>query len=155
MSSSGYAALARWTRRGAWASLLAALALPLAAYLAALGLGRDVLLIAPHDPAIVTLNRALWSAGEPVAEVYGSPMSEPTKVLVFGDLQVLHPEEEPALSLLPVTADGKRPIQVRTLWWAVQLAVAGLGAATAALLGLSTFAGRRARLALPRRSEAF
>ncbi len=99
----------------------------------------------------MTLNRALWSAGEPVAEVYGSPMSEPTKVLLFGNLQVLHPEEEPALALLPVTSGGRRPIQVRTLWWAVQLAVAGLGAATAVLLGISIFAGRRARLATVRR----
>lgn len=151
MSPKTLSGVALWVRRGAWATLITALALPLAAYLTALGLGREVLLIAPHDPAVVTLNRSLWSAGEPVAEIYGSPMSEPTKVLLFGDLKVLHPEEEPALSLLPVASGGKRPIQVRTLWWGVQLAVAGLGAATAVLLGISFFAGRRARLANLRR----
>lgn len=147
MSPRSLSGLALWARRGAWASLFAALALPLAAYLTALGLGREVLLIAPHDPAVVTLNRSLWSAGEPVAEIYGSAMSEPTKVLLFGDLKILHPEEAPALSLLPATSDGKRPIQVRTLWWAVQLAVVGLSGLTALLLGLSFFAGRRGRLA--------
>ncbi len=153
MSAPGFAALARWSRRGAWAGLLAALALPLAAYLTDLGLGRDVLLIAPYDPAVVTLNRSLWSAGEPVAEIYGSPMSASTKVLVFGDLQVLHPEEEPALSLVPVASGGKRPLQVQTLWWAARLAVVGLAGATAVLLGISFFANRRSRLALsPRRT---
>ena len=147
MSPEALSGVARWARRGAWAGLIAALALPLAAYLVDVGLGREVLLFAPHDPAVVTLNRSLWSAGEPVAEAYGSPMSAPTRVLLFGDLKVLHPEEEPALALLPATSDGKRPIQVRTLWWAVQLAVAGLGGVTAVLLGISFFAGRRARLA--------
>ena len=147
MASTGFADTVRWARLGAWAALLAALALPLAAYLADRWLGREVLLIAPHDPAVVTLNRTLWSAGEPVAEVYGSPMSQPTKVLLFGGLKALHPEEEPALSLLPVTSNGKRPIQVRTLWWGVRLGMAVLGAATAVLLGISFFALRRARFA--------
>jgi hypothetical protein len=142
MSISGLDAIARWARRGAWAGLLVALALPLAAYLAEVGMGREVLLIAPHDPSVVTLNRSLWSPGEPVAELYGSPMSEPTKVLLRGDQGVLHPDEDPSLSLLPVSSGGERPVQVRTLWWAVRLAVAVLGAATAALLGLSLFARR-------------
>ena len=148
MSRKTLSGIALWARRGAWAGLVVALALPLAATLVDVGLGREVLLIAPHDPAVVTLNRSLWSAGEPVAEIYGSPMSAPTKVLLFGDLKVLHPEEEPALSLLPVSSDARRPIQVRTLWWAVQLAAAGLGAVAAVLLGLSFFARRRAQLSV-------
>jgi hypothetical protein len=132
---------------------VAALLLPLAAFLADLVWGREVLLIAPHDPAVVTLNRSLWSAGDPIADVYGSPMSEPTRVLLFADEEVLRPEEAPTLSLLAVASAGKRPIQIRTLWWAVRLAVAGLGAATAALLGISLFAQTRARLiASPQRA---
>ena len=146
MSANALAGAARWARRGAWAALVAALLVPPAAYLADLGWGREVLLIAPHDPSVVTLNRSLWSAGDPVAAVYGSPMSEPTRVLLVGDQEVLRPEEDPTLSLLPVDSAGKRPIQIRTLWWAVRLAIAGLGAATVALLGISLFARRRARL---------
>lgn len=145
MSSNALAGAARWARRGAWAGLVAALLLPLAAFLADLGWGREVLLIAPHDPSVVALNRSLWSAGDPVADLYGSPMSEPTRVLLIGDQRVLRPEEDPKLSLLPVASAGMRPIQVRTLWWTVRLAVAGLGAASAALLGVSLFARRRAR----------
>lgn len=147
MSSNALAAVARWARRGAWAALVAALLLPLAAYLADLGWGREVLLLAPHDPSVVTLNRSLWSAGEPVADVYGSPMSEPTRVLLIGDQKVLRPVEDPKLSLLPVASAGKRPIQIRTLWWAVRLGVVGLGATSAALLGISLLARRRATLA--------
>ena len=147
MSSNALAAVARWARRGAWAALVAALLLPLAAYLADLGWGREVLLLAPHDPSVVTLNRSLWSAGEPVADVYGSPMSEPTRVLLIGDQKVLRPVEDPKLSLLPVASAGKRPIQIRTLWWAVRLGVVGLGATSTALLGISLLARRRATLA--------
>ncbi|MGE0641565.1 MAG: hypothetical protein AB7G12_17020 [Thermoanaerobaculia bacterium] len=147
MSANAFAAVTRWARRGAWAGLVAALLVPLAGYLTDMGWGREVLLIAPHDPSVVTLNRSLWSAGDPVADVYGSPMSEPTRVLLFGDQKVLRPEEDPALSLLPVASAGNRPIQVRTLWWAVRLAVVGLGAATAVLLGISLYARRRAHLA--------
>ena len=147
MSSNALAEAARWARRGAWAALVAALLVPLAAYLADLGWGREVLLIAPHDPSVVTLNRSLWSAGDPVADVYGSPMSAPTRVLLFGDQEVLRPEEDSTLSLLPAASAGQRPIQVRTLWWAVRLAVAGLGAAAVALSGIFLFARRRGRLA--------
>lgn len=146
MSTNVLTGVARWARRGARAGLVAALLLPLAASLADLGWGHEVLLISPHDPSVVTLNRSLWSAGDPIADLYGSPMSEPTRVLLFSDLQVVHPEEDPTLSLLPAAAAGSRPIQVRTLWWAVRLGVAGLGAATAALFGLSFLARRRARL---------
>ncbi|MFN7943087.1 MAG: hypothetical protein U0X73_15960 [Thermoanaerobaculia bacterium] len=146
MSANAFAAVHRWARRGAWAGVVAVLLVPLAGYLADLGWGREVLLIAPHDSTVVTLNRSLWSAGDPVADLYGSPMSEPTRVLLFGDQKVLRPEEDPKLSLLPLASAGKRPIQVQTLWWAVRIAVAGLGATSAALLGISLFARRRARL---------
>lgn len=146
MSPNTLTGTAHWARRGAWAALVAALLMPLAAFLADFGWGREVLLIAPHDPSVVTLNRSLWSAGDPVADVYGSPMSEPTRVLLFGNPQILRPEEDPALSLLPAAAAGSRPLQTRTLWWAVRLAVAGLGAAVVALVGLAVFAQRRARL---------
>ena len=143
MSTRNLALLARWARRGAWSGLVLALALPLAAFLADLGWGREVLLIAPYDPSVVALNRLLWSAGDPVPDVYGSPMSEPTRVLLFRGRDLIRPEEDPTLSLLPATVEGRRPIQARTVWWAVRLGEVGLGAATAGFLGLAFFARRR------------
>ncbi len=152
MSVTTFATIGRWARRGAWVALLCALALPLGAYVADLGWGHKVRLIAPYDPSVVTLNRTLWSAGDPIVEIYGSPMSAPTRVLLLTDQNLVHPEEGPSLALLPLDAGGKRVVQVQTLWWAVRIAGVGLGAMTAALLGLSLFARRQERLALAARA---
>jgi hypothetical protein len=148
MSANARSPWGRWARRGAWAGLVLTLALPLAAYLVDVGLGREVLLIAPHESSLVALNRSLWSPGEPVAEIYGNPLSEPVRVLLRQGAQVLHPEEDPALALLPVASEGARVIQIQTLWWAVRLAEAGFAATTAALLGFYLFTRRRERQAL-------
>lgn len=145
MSRSLLAFLSRWARRAAVASLVFALATPLAAFLAVVGWGHEVLLIVPHDPSVVALNRSLWSAGDPVAEVYGSPMSQPTRVLLWNDDEVLRPEEGESLALLPVAGPTGRPLQVQTVWWGVRIAVAGLGAAAAVLFGLAAVAKRRER----------
>lgn len=152
ISSPGLALAARWAWRGAWTGLLVAVALPLTAFLVDIGLGREVLLISPHDPKIVTLNRSLWNVGDPVAEVYGNPMSEPIRVLLVPGLTVLHPDEDAKLSLVPVTAEASRPIQVRTLWWAVRLGEAGVGMVTVALLGFGFFARRLSQDVAPSRS---
>lgn len=149
MSTRTLSTLSRWARRGAFVALALALALALGAYLADLTWGREVLLIAPHDPAVVELNRSLWSAGEPVADLYGSPMSAPTRVLVRDEAALVRPEEDPGLVLLPVATLAGRPFQSRTLWWAVRLGEAGLGAAVVALLAFGFFLGRRVRLATP------
>ncbi len=138
----------RWARRGAWVGLITALALPLAAYFADLRWGREMWLIAPHDPAVVALNRSMWSRGDAIADLYGSPMSEPKRVLLTSDRAVIHPAEDASLSLLPVAAGTARPIQVRTLWWAVRLAEVGVGFATAGLFALMLWLRRRERLAL-------
>ncbi len=151
MSATALARFARWTRRGAWAGLVVLLLLPLGAWLADIAWSREVLLLAPHDPSVVALNRSLWTPGEPVAEIYGSPMSEPTRVLLPRGENVIHPEEETSLSLLPVAIGDGRPFQIRTLWWAVRLAEAGLGALTAGLASLALFARRRQRRALAAR----
>jgi len=140
--------LGRWAARGAWTALVLALLLPLVAFLVDFGWGRDVLLIAPHDPAVVTLNRSLWSAGDPVPDLYGSPMSTPTRVLVFRGDAVVHPEEDPTLALLPAASAGRRPIQAQTLWWAVRLGEAALGGLVVALLVLNLFLRRRERRAV-------
>ncbi len=154
MSAIVFARVDRWARRGAWAAVAVALAVPVAVAVADRTWGAEVWLIAPHEPAAVALNRSLWSPGDPVADVYGSPMSAPTRVLLVPGQRVIHPAEQPTLALLPVTvAAGSRPLQVRTLWWAVRLLEAGCGAATVALFGLARLARRRERLASAARTH--
>ncbi len=143
MSAITLSGVAHWAGRVARASLVAALLIPLAALLTDLGWGHEVLLIVPHDLAVVRLNRSLWSAGEPVAEIYGNPMTMPARVLLASHRTILHPEESPALSLVPVASGGMRPIQVRTLWWGARLATTALAVAAAVLFGASSLARRR------------
>ena len=146
MSLDWVARIARWARLGAWAGVVLVLVIPLAAVLADLGWGQEVLLIAPHDPSVVALNRSLWVAGDPVAELYGSPMSAPVRVLRFSRLEVIHPEEDSSLALLPVPAAGRGPVQTRTLWWAVRLLEVGVGVAAFGMTILAFFVLERRRL---------
>lgn len=145
MTARSLVALERWAQRAALAGLALALALPLAAFLVDTGWGREVLLIAPHDPSVVTLNRSLWGAGDPVPELYGSPMSTPIRVLMFGNQEVIRPEEAPGLALLAAASAGGRPIQMRTVWWTVRLAETALAAVVVALFGSSAYLRRRQR----------
>ena len=145
MSAANFSRIRRWAGRGAWTSLVLALVLPLSALLVDIGWGREALLVAPYDPSMVELNRSVWSPGEPVADLYGNPMSAPVRVLVRRAEKVIHPVEDSSLALLPVAAGADRPIQVRQLWWAVTGGLVSLGAVTAGLVGLVMFA--RGRLA--------
>ncbi len=82
---------------------------------------REVLLIAPHDEATVKLNRALYAVGDPVAEVYGNPLTKPVRVILFSDARIIRPDEDPTQLLLSVDT---RPLQTRTLWFVTRYAVA-------------------------------
>jgi hypothetical protein len=152
MSANRLASLARWAHRGAWAAVVLALLLPLAAFLADRAWGQEVRILSAHEPSVVELNRALWSPGDPVAEIYGNPMSAATRVLLTSHSTVLHPQEDSSLSLLPVASGGERPLQVQTLWWAVRLGEIGAGAAMVVLLALAHFLLRRQRAAVPAHS---
>jgi hypothetical protein len=145
MSRPVLSAPASWARRGIFLVLAVALALPVGALLADRVWGSDVLLIAPYDASVVALNRSLWSPADPVADLYGSPMSETTRVLLWHEGQIIHPAEDPRLALLPTGDAGRRPLQTRTVWWAVRLAEAGLGALAVVLAAGSR--GRRRRRA--------
>jgi hypothetical protein len=106
-------------------------------------LGEDVLMIAPHDPSVVELNRELYAPGEPVAELYGNPLSETTRVVAPAQERLIRPDEEPALLLLQVDKlGGENPLQTRTVWFFTKFAAPAL-----LLLGLLGFA-------LPRRRNA-
>jgi hypothetical protein len=106
-------------------------------------LGKEVLMIAPHDPSVVELNRELYAPGEPVAQLYGNPLSETTRVVAPAQERLIRPDEEPALLLLTVDKlGGENPLQTRTVWFFTKFAAPAL-----LLLGLLGFA-------LPRRRNA-
>jgi hypothetical protein len=106
-------------------------------------LGEDVLMIAPHDPSVVELNRELYIPGEPVAQLYGNPLSESTRVVSPQRDRLIRPVEEPALLLLAVDKlGGENPLQTQTVWFFTKFTVPAL-----LLLGLLGFA-------LPRRRKA-
>lgn len=114
-----------WLLLTVWAALGLGVLCPLSALVVDRLWGREVLLIAPHDPRVVALNRSLWSPGEPVATIYGNPMSEAVRVLILRPEKVLHPQEDQTLSLLAVDGTGVRPIQSRTLWFFARWIVMG------------------------------
>jgi hypothetical protein len=106
-------------------------------------LGEEVLMIAPHKPSVVELNRMLYADGDPVAPLYGNPMSEQTRVVMPSEDRLLRPEEDPTLLLFRVDKQrGENPLQTQTLWFFAKFVLPGL-----ALVGLLGFA-------LPRRRPA-
>jgi hypothetical protein len=106
-------------------------------------LGREVLMISPHDPTLVELNRRLFVPGEPVATLYGNPLSDEVRVVLPGADRLVRPDEDPALLLMQVDKmKGENPLQTRTVWFITRFAVTGL-----VLGGLAGFV-------LPRRRAA-
>ena len=102
-------------------------------------LGHEVRLIAPHATATVEINRALFVSGDPIAEIYGIPLSAPVRVIAPAADRLVRPREDPALVLLQVDKQlGENPLQAKTVWL-----FAKAGALGFALLGLVA-------LALPR-----
>jgi virulence-associated protein VagC len=82
------------------------------------GLGKEVTLIAPHDPSTVEVNRALHGPGEPVAEIYGIPTKEKVTIIAPDGDRLIRPEEDPSLLLMKVDKQaGENPLQARTVWF--------------------------------------
>ncbi|HEY3226338.1 MAG TPA: hypothetical protein VGK61_05020 [Planctomycetota bacterium] len=112
------------------------LAPPVAAALLSAASGRNVILVAtPNNPDIVEANRALWTPGEPVAPLYGTPVGEPMRILFADPARIIVPGEDPSLTLYTVDkAKGENPLQERTMWFAVRMAMYASGALLAAAL---------------------
>jgi hypothetical protein len=98
-------------------------------------LGKEVLMIAPHKPSVVELNRMLYADGDPVAQLYGNPLSAKTRVVLPSEDRLVRPEEDPTLLLFRVDKQrGENPLQTQTLWFFAKLVLPGL-----ALVGLLGF----------------
>ena len=80
------------------------------------------------------LNRALYTTGDAVAELYGNPLAEPVRVIMPPADRLLRPQEDPALLLLEVDKQkGENPLQAQTVWLFTKFAIAAF--ATLGLLG--------------------
>jgi hypothetical protein len=88
------------------------------------GLGKDVVLITPHDPSSVEVNKALYVPGESVADIYGIPASRPVRVIAPGSDRLIRPEEDPGLLLMTVDKQaGENPLQAQTVWFFARFAI--------------------------------
>ena len=99
------------------------------------GFGTEVVIVASHDPSTVELNRALYTPGEAVAELYGNPLAQPVRVIMPRADRLLRPHEDPALLLLAVDKQkGENPLQAQTVWLFTKFAIAAF-----AVVGLVGF----------------
>lgn len=122
-----------------------AVAVPGAAYVLDEAFAQDVLIITPHDPRQVALNRQLWMEGDPVPEIYGVPTNEPVRVLLPDEARLIRPAESgtgPTLLAVDKQA-GENPLQVRSVWFVAWRAAAGFGLAALLAAGLLAWTGRR------------
>ncbi len=109
-------------------------------------MGRDVRIITPATPEVVTLNRELWEHGEPVAEIYGIPQEELIRVLFVDESLMITPQEDPSLALFPVDKQaGENPLQVKTVWFVAKRGSIGLLLAGVSALSLTAILRRRER----------
>lgn len=109
----------------------------LAAFLLA-AWGRNVLLIVPHSPEAVEINRSLWVAGDDVVPLYGNPMGQSVRILFAHPSRVVVPPEDPALVLYRVDKQkGENPLQEQTVWYFAGILQAAVlaGVAFLSLLG--------------------
>jgi hypothetical protein len=103
--------------------------------------GVELLPVLAADEATVSVNRDLWSEGEPVAPIYGAPAERPVRVLFVPEEKILRPKEDPSLALY-MKNEGDHPLQAQTLYFFGTYATAGFLLAGAAGLFL---ASRRSR----------
>lgn len=139
------ARLARLARPAGKTLLALALVLPIVSWVADRTLGREVLLVSAATPAAVELNRALWMKGDPVAELYGSPASAPVRILVTDEARIVHPVEDPSLSIAFSGEGHPRPFQARTLWLLARLVGVGFAIAGFLVLALGALLSRPAK----------
>lgn len=105
---------------------LAAIVIPLAARRAA----QQVTLVAAAGPEEVAANQALWTPGEPVAEIYGLPAATPAYLVFPQPARLVHPKEAPTLTLYLVDKQkGENPLQLKTVQFFARWALLGSGIA--------------------------
>src|SRR5688572_23519116 len=139
--------MSRWRDRIAKAALAGGLAGLLAAlagfWILPAVFGRTVTLVTtPNAPDIVEVNRAVWSLGEPVAPIYGTPVGEPMRILFLDKSRIIVPPEDPTLTLYTVDkSKGENPLQEQTVRYGAKFV--GAGGAILLLAGVLHFVWKR------------
>jgi hypothetical protein len=105
----------------------------------------EVLLITPKAADVVAFEKELWEEGDPVAEIYGVPVDKSIRLAFVDEGELIRPEEDPSLVLLPVDKQaGENPLQIKTVWFIAHRAAIGFAVfGLAALLGGFFFSRRR------------
>jgi hypothetical protein len=126
-------------------ALVLAVGVPGTAWVLDAFLAQDVLIITPHAPEQVAMNRQLWIEGDPVPDIYGVPTNEPVRVLFPDPAKLIRPpESSTGVALLAVDKQtGENPLQVRSLWFIAWRAAAGFGLAALLAAALLAWIGRR------------
>ncbi|GEM_PF-6323777 len=103
--------------------LAIALAVPGVAWIVDSQMGTEVQMIAPHAKEVAAMERLLADENTPVVSLYGEPLGEPVRLVLFDDSKLVVPEENPKLRLLPVDKQsGENPLQAKTVWFAAKWA---------------------------------
>lgn len=102
------------------------------------------LITTPNAPDIVEMNRAMWSKGEPVAPIYGTPIDKPMEIHFAEDARIIVPPEDPSLTLYTVDkAKGENPLQAQTVKFLGRYVLIGSGVLL--LAGILHFVVKRKR----------
>ena len=142
--------LRRLIRLAAAGAVTLALLIFVAAVVADRFLSKEVQFISPKPAAAVALDREMWEQGQPVAELYGTPLGSPVKVVLADGDRLVAPREQPGFLLMKVDKQrGENPLQLKTVWFVAVRLIAALGVAFALLLALSVWITRRQRKKTP------
>jgi hypothetical protein len=152
----------KWLK-AAWIAAVAAalLVMPAAAILASTA--TEAVMISPHHPSAVEVNRGLWELDRPdpssadfekrVIALYGNG-SERVKAVFVPAERFIRPPEKPGLVLLPVDKQkGENPLQAQTVWFVAKWALLGTAWAGVMLCGAWQFLRARQRAATAKASE--
>lgn len=140
---------------------VALLAFPAAAILASTA--TEAVMIQPHDPSVVEVNRGMWQLDPPdpkapdfekqVIAIYGNGSTR-VKAVFVPKSRFIHPEELQGLVLLTVDKQkGENPLQAQTVWFVATWLLIGSAWAGVLLCGLWQFLRVRQRAATEKASD--
>src|SRR5258708_18829552 len=78
--------------------------------------GKDVIMISPHAPDVVDLNRISWTKGENAGDIYGIQNGGKTRIVFTDPGRIIVPEQDSSLLLYRVDKQSvNNPLQGRTV----------------------------------------
>ena len=66
----------------------------------------------------------MWKKGEPIVDIYGTPTTQPMRIIFAEQSRIIVPEEDRSLTLYTVNKQsGENPLQTKTLWFFAQIII--------------------------------